>query len=247
MKVYGFIFILFYSFFSRGQIHLHRLRWVPSFSLKLRVCSFKDLNKVEGSEENLDEVWRTSERQSFIHELENEAEYELARHSLTTILSCANKILELIPNAAEEGCEKAGPTFNTLNADLPITTFYRWPFFACVEVVAAFGQLIGLTAHRRSASCQSSALHISESTVGLCLDSQCTFQELIAFPHIGEDKVLPAKWLRLKACSNLQLAENMLSCMELTWPFAENCRHEVEACRTTIQGIGGITGLEYSL
>lgn len=79
------------------------------------------------------------------------------------------------------------------------------------------------------------------------MDSQCTPEELIAFPHKGEDKDLPVKWLRLEACSNLQLAESMLSCIEVTWPFAENCREEVEACRTTIQGIGGITGLEYSL
>lgn len=79
------------------------------------------------------------------------------------------------------------------------------------------------------------------------MDSQCKTEELIAFPPKGADKDVPVKWLRLEACSNLQLAESMLSCIEVIWPFAENCKEEVEACRATIQGIGGITGLEYSL
>ncbi|KAJ2958128.1 hypothetical protein NQZ79_g6241 [Umbelopsis isabellina] len=217
-----------------AQIHLHRLRWVPTFNLKLRGCSFNVLNKADKSEGSLDVGSRTSEHQSFINELENETEYESARQSLATIHSCANKIFKLIPNEAEEGCEKVGQKHNSLTADLPIMTFYRWPYFACVQVIAAFGQLIGLTAHRRSVCCRPSILHIPELTVGICMDSQCTPDELIAFPHKGEDKTMPVKWLRLEACSNLQLAESMLLCMEATWPFAENCKDEVEACRTTI-------------
>ncbi|KAG2171889.1 hypothetical protein INT44_006118 [Umbelopsis vinacea] len=236
-----------------AQIHLHRLRWIPSFNLKLRACSFNVLDNADCREETLHEMPGTNTCQSIIYELENETEYELARQSLATIHSvskqtvCANKIFKLIPNEAEEGCENLGQNSNSLTAHLPMTTFHLWPYFACVQVIAAFGQLIGMTAHRRSASCRPSNSHISEKAPGICLDSQCTPEELIAFPHKGEDKFLPVKWLRLEVCSNLQLAESMLTCMEDSWPFAEKCKDEVEACRTTIQGIGGITGLEYSL
>ncbi|KAG2174751.1 hypothetical protein INT43_005809 [Umbelopsis isabellina] len=205
-----------------AQIHLHRLRWVPTFNLKLRGCSFNVLNNVDRSAGNLDEVSRTNESLSFINELENETEYDLARQSMATIHSCANKILKLIPNEAEEGCEKAEQKSNSPTTNLPITTFYRWPYFACVQVIAAFGQLIGLTAHRRSASCRPSTLHISNMMVGICMDAQCTPEELIAFPRQDEDNALPVKWLRLEACSNLQLAESMLLCMEVIWPVAEN-------------------------
>jgi hypothetical protein len=72
---------------SRAQIHLHRLRWVPRFNLKLRACSFNVLSNVDRSDASLDEVSRPSEPQSFFNELENETEYELARQSLATIHS----------------------------------------------------------------------------------------------------------------------------------------------------------------
>lgn len=82
--------ILYLSSFydiSRAQIHLHRLRWIPSFNLKLRACSFNVLNNVDRSAGSLDEMSNASEPQSFINELENETEYELARQSLATIHS----------------------------------------------------------------------------------------------------------------------------------------------------------------
>lgn len=63
---------------------------------------------------------------------------------------------------------------------------------------------------------------------------------------IETDIASNAKWLRLEACSNLELSEKQLFYVKEIWPFARNCKDEVEACRLVINGIGGITGLQYS-
>ena len=140
-----------------------------------------------------------------------------------------------------------------LDASTPV--LYRWPFFSCIQVIAAFGQLLAMTAHQLSDQCRSSSDYSPEANpASLCMSSHCLTEEYVAFGSQYEPdrparpaSSSPAKWLRLEACSNLELSENLLFCVEEIWPFARNCKDEVEACRSGINGISGTTGLQYSL
>lgn len=140
-----------------------------------------------------------------------------------------------------------------LDASTP--ALYRWPFFSCIQVVAAFGQLLAMTAHQLSDQCKTpSDYSLEANAASLCMSSHCQTGEYVAFgSRYKADSparpatVSPVKWLRLEACSNLELSENLLSCVEKIWPFARNCKDEVEACRSGINGISGTTGLQYIL
>ena len=170
----------------------------------------------------------------------------------------SNAVFDLIMTADKEGTldqTKRGRVIPNAQLDGSTPALYRWPFFSCIQVVAAFGQLIAMTAHRLSDRCRScSDSSLEGNPASLCMSSHCLTEDYVAFGNRYEadsptepDTASPAKWLRLEACSNLELSENLLSCVEEIWPFARNCKDEIEACRFVINGIGGITGLQYSL
>ena len=150
---------------------------------------------------------------------------------------------------------KCGGVIPNAPLDASTPALYRWPFFSCIQVVAAFGQLLAMTAHRHSDGCRfSSDFSVEANSTSLCMSSHCLTEEYVAFgiryrpeSPARPATASPAKWLRLEACSNLELSENLLSCVEGIWPFARNCKDEVEACRSGINGISGTTGLQYSL
>jgi hypothetical protein len=122
---------------------------------------------------------------------------------------------------------------------------YRWPYFSCIQVVAAFGQLIALRAHRQTHRCHTAEGRLEESVSALCMDSNCVSHEYVVFEtETGASTTGAIKWNRLEAVSNFELSENLLASVERIWPYARRCRGEIEACRSCINGIDSPFGLQ---
>lgn len=226
-----------------AQTSLHRLYWLPGPSPH-EIISLSDDDDDDDGAMSSQSAPASSEKT-----FDADEQLSLLLRSITSMSENADAVIRLI----EAMDQRAVAADAQLPLPLPASSAHVprvrdcCPFFACVQVAAVFAKAIVLTAHVVKPGCVGAA-HPNPGVPQLCTCQRgASDAGALVWPHMGSATPQQAKWMRLSSVQTMRSAQEMLQEATSVWPFASECKMAVEARRQSIPGIGGFSGLSYSL